>query len=53
MNPTPENNPKALPSVGHYELIECIGRGGMGPTIRLFQASYQAQQRRLATARRP
>lgn len=30
MNPTPENNPKALPRVGHYELIECIGRGGMG-----------------------
>lgn len=40
MNPTSENpgennlasdsTSKVLPTVGHYQLIECIGRGGMG-----------------------
>lgn len=30
MKSTAESTPKVLPTVGHYQLIECIGRGGMG-----------------------
>lgn len=33
MNPISEN-PQSLPLIGHYQLLDCIGRGGMGLVFR-------------------